>query len=140
MFLISKYKKIVFSLYFQKQVFENRKQKLLPNITLVFLCLCLVGGIERWRHRNIWHLLEYWIETKSCQVPRTTNSVEIDTLWHLLKYWTETKSCQVPRITDLVEINTIWHLLKYWTKTKSCQVPRTTKLVEINTLWYLLTC
>ena len=26
--------KIVFSLYSQKQVFENRKQKLLPNITL----------------------------------------------------------------------------------------------------------
>ena len=35
MFLISKIqKKIVFFLYSQKQVFENRKQKLLPNITL----------------------------------------------------------------------------------------------------------
>ena len=35
-FLFKKYKKIVFSLYFQKQVFENGKQKLLPNITLQF--------------------------------------------------------------------------------------------------------
>ena len=47
MFLISKIqKKIVFSLYYQKQVFENRKQKLLPNITLVtrgirYQCLLL---------------------------------------------------------------------------------------------------
>ena len=39
MFFISKIqkKKIVFSFYSQKQVFENRKQKLLPNITLYFL-------------------------------------------------------------------------------------------------------
>ena len=36
MFLFQKYKKIVFSLYYQKQVYENRKQKLLPNITLHF--------------------------------------------------------------------------------------------------------
>ena len=34
MFYYKKYKKIVFSLHSQKQVFENRKQKLLPNITL----------------------------------------------------------------------------------------------------------
>ena len=34
MFLFQKYKKIVFSLYYQKQVYENRKQKLSPNITL----------------------------------------------------------------------------------------------------------
>ena len=36
MFFISKIpkKKLFFSLYSQKQVFENRKQKLLPNITL----------------------------------------------------------------------------------------------------------
>ena len=32
-FWFQKYKKIVFSLYSQKQVFENRKQKLLLNIT-----------------------------------------------------------------------------------------------------------
>ena len=32
-FLFQKYKKIVFSLYSQKQVFENKKQKLLLNIT-----------------------------------------------------------------------------------------------------------
>ena len=38
MFFISKIqKKIVFSFYSQKQVFENRKQKLLPNIILYFL-------------------------------------------------------------------------------------------------------
>ena len=36
MFFISKYKKIVFSLHSPKQVFENRKQKLLPNIILYF--------------------------------------------------------------------------------------------------------
>ena len=36
MFLISKIQEIFFSLYSQKQVFENRKQKLLPNITYVF--------------------------------------------------------------------------------------------------------
>ena len=34
MFFISKIqKKKIFSLYSQKQVFENRKQKLLPDIT-----------------------------------------------------------------------------------------------------------
>ena len=38
MFFISKIqKKIVFSFYSQKQVFENRKQKMLPNIILYFL-------------------------------------------------------------------------------------------------------
>ena len=38
MFLILKIQeKKFFSLYSKKQVFENRKQKLLPNITLVFL-------------------------------------------------------------------------------------------------------
>ena len=34
-FLFQKYKKIFFSLYFQKQVSENKKQKLLSNITIV---------------------------------------------------------------------------------------------------------
>ena len=42
-FLFQKYKKIVFSLYSQKQVFENRKQKPLPNTTLAVLS----NGIER---------------------------------------------------------------------------------------------
>ena len=37
MFFFSKYKKIFFSLYSQKQVFENRKQKMLPNITLSYI-------------------------------------------------------------------------------------------------------
>ena len=36
MFLISKIQENYFSLYSQKQDFENRKQKLLPNITLDF--------------------------------------------------------------------------------------------------------
>ena len=36
MFLISKIQEIIFSLYSQKQVFENKKQKLLPKITLAF--------------------------------------------------------------------------------------------------------
>ena len=45
MFFISKIQEIIFSLFSQKQVFENRKQKqvfknrkqkLLPNITLAF--------------------------------------------------------------------------------------------------------
>ena len=34
-FWFQKYNKIVFSLYSQKQVFENRKQKLLPNNSLL---------------------------------------------------------------------------------------------------------
>ena len=33
MFLISKIEENSFSLYYPKQVFENRKQKMLPNIT-----------------------------------------------------------------------------------------------------------
>ena len=43
-FLFQKYKKIVFSLYFPKQVFENRKQKLLPNITLIFLIFSYISN------------------------------------------------------------------------------------------------
>ena len=47
MFWFQKYKKIVFSLYSQKQIFENRKQKLLPNISLGFYVFrtlsCIVG-------------------------------------------------------------------------------------------------
>ena len=37
MFLISKIQEFFIYLYFQKQVFENKKQKLLPNITIDFL-------------------------------------------------------------------------------------------------------
>ena len=55
MFFISKYKKIVFSLYSQKKIFENRKQKLLPKHNLMigahFSCLvcgtCGFNEIER---------------------------------------------------------------------------------------------
>ena len=36
MFLILKIQENCFFLYSQKQVFENRKQKLFPNITSVF--------------------------------------------------------------------------------------------------------
>ena len=41
MFFISKIQEkcFFFYLYSQKQNFENRKQKLLPNITLVFMVL-----------------------------------------------------------------------------------------------------
>ena len=39
MFLISKIQEFFFSLYSQKKKFENRKQKLLPNITLALLKL-----------------------------------------------------------------------------------------------------
>ena len=38
MFLISKIQEICFFIYIlKKKKFENRKQKLLPNITLIFL-------------------------------------------------------------------------------------------------------
>ena len=45
MFLISKIQEkcffYLFFLYFQKQVFENRKQKLLPNITSFYVLVFL---------------------------------------------------------------------------------------------------
>ena len=37
MFLISKIQEICFFIYILKKKIENRKQKLLPNITLIFL-------------------------------------------------------------------------------------------------------
>ena len=37
MFLILKIQEIVFSFYSQKQIFENKRQKLLPNITLEYI-------------------------------------------------------------------------------------------------------
>ena len=43
-----------------------------------------------------------------------------------------TNLCQVPQTTNFVEINTLRHLSKYYTKTKLCQVLRTTNFVEIN--------
>ena len=57
-FWFKKYKKIVFSLYSQKQVFENKKQKLLPNITLVFPRVYLVGGMEKWEGKKLFYLVE----------------------------------------------------------------------------------
>ena len=43
MFLISIIQEFFFSLYSSKQVFENKKQKLLPNITFmsIFIYMCL---------------------------------------------------------------------------------------------------
>ena len=37
MFLILKIQEIVFSFYSQKQIFENKRQKLLPNIALEYI-------------------------------------------------------------------------------------------------------
>ena len=58
MFLISKIQEIFFSLYSQKQVFENKKQKLLPNITLVFSRVYLVEDVEKWEGRKLFYMVE----------------------------------------------------------------------------------
>ena len=41
MFLISKIQEKCFFFFFKKQVFENRKQKLLPNITSFYVLVFL---------------------------------------------------------------------------------------------------
>ena len=62
MFFISKIQEnCFFFLYSQKQNFENRKQKWLPNITLVFSRVYLVEDVEKWEGRK----LSYIVEMKS---------------------------------------------------------------------------
>ena len=66
MFFISKIQEncFFFFLYSQKQNFENRKQKWLPNITLVFSRMYLVEDVEKWEGRK----LSYMIEMKSRRI------------------------------------------------------------------------
>ena len=64
MFFISKIQEFFFFLYSQKQKFENRKQKWLPNITLVFSRVYLVEDVEKWGGRK----LSYMVEMKSGRI------------------------------------------------------------------------
>ena len=61
MFFISKIQEIFFFffyIYSQKQNFENRKQKWLPNITLVFSRVYMVEDVEKWEGRKLFYMVE----------------------------------------------------------------------------------